>query len=98
MALTGWYKTHAARKLQEKVKRYASILGVKPVSVGVSDFKSRWGSCHANGKIQFNWKIVIAPNRVVDYVVVHELCHMKHHDHHLSSGNVLNENGVNLII
>ena len=81
MALTGWYKSHAEQKLQEKVKRYAEIVGVKPVSVGISDFKSRWGSCHTNGKIQFNWKIVIAPNRVVDYVVVHELCHMKHHDH-----------------
>lgn len=80
-ALIRWYKSHAEQKLQEKVERYAEIVGVKPKSIGVREFKSRWGSCHANGDIQFNWKIVIAPNRIVDYVVVHELCHMKQHDH-----------------
>jgi len=80
-ALIRWYKHHAALKLQEKVERYAEIIGVEPAGVGVKSFKSRWGSCSAKGKINFNWKIILAPNRIVDYVVVHELCHLKCHDH-----------------
>ncbi len=80
-ALIGWYRTHAEQKLQEKVERYAAVIGVQPKSVGIKTFKSRWGSCHTNGQIQFNWKVIIAPNRIVDYVVVHELCHMKQHNH-----------------
>ena len=80
-AVTGWYRIHAEQKLKEKVERYADIVGVTPKSIGIRDFKSRWGSCHASGNIQFNWKIIIAPNHIVDYVVVHELCHMKQHDH-----------------
>ena len=79
--LVRWYKSHAEVKLREKVKRYANIIGVSPSTVGIQSFKSRWGSCHISGDIKFNWKIVIAPNRIVDYVVVHELCHMRHHDH-----------------
>jgi hypothetical protein len=80
-ALIRWYKRQAEHKLQEKVKRYAAIVGVEPTGVAIKSFKSRWGSCSAKGKIDFNWKIILAPNRMVDYVVVHELCHLKHHDH-----------------
>lgn len=80
-ALVRWYKHHAEQKLREKAKRYAVIIGVEPTDVGIKTFKSRWGSCSAKGKIDFNWKIILAPNRMVDYVVVHELCHLKHHDH-----------------
>jgi predicted metal-dependent hydrolase len=79
--LEQWYKFHAEQKLQDKVHRYADIIGVSPKSVGIRTFKSRWGSCSTNGDVTFNWKIIIASNRIVDYVVVHELCHMKHHDH-----------------
>lgn len=80
-ALVRWYKHHAELKLQEKSKRYAAMIGVEPTGVGIKTFKSRWGSCSAKGKIDFNWKIIMAPNRMVDYVVVHELCHLIHHDH-----------------
>ena len=80
-ALVRWYKQHAEAKLKEKTKRYAVIMGVEPSDVAIKSFKSRWGSCSAKGKIDFNWKIILAPNRMVDYVVVHELCHLKHHDH-----------------
>lgn len=80
-ALVRWYKHHAKIKLNEKVNRYAAIVGVEPNGIGIKTFKSRWGSCSAKGKIDFNWKIIMAPNRVVDYVVVHELCHLIQHDH-----------------
>jgi predicted metal-dependent hydrolase len=80
-ALTRWYRTHAEKKLREKAGRYARVLGVCPTAVGIKAFKSRWGSCDNRGVVQFNWKIIIAPNRVVDYLVVHELCHLKQHNH-----------------
>lgn len=80
-ALVRWYKRQAKKKLKDKVKRYAPMIGVNPTEVDVKSFKSRWGSCSAKGKLDFNWKILMAPNRIVDYVVVHELCHIKQHDH-----------------
>jgi predicted metal-dependent hydrolase len=79
--LTHWYRTQAELRFKEKVKRYASIVGVEPSDVSVKTFKSRWGSCNIKGEIQFHWKVIMAPHRIVDYVVVHELCHLKHHDH-----------------
>lgn len=80
-ALIRWYKHQADKKLREKVDRYAPIVGVEPHGVGIKFFKSRWGSCTVKGRVEFNWKIMLAPNRMVDYVVVHELCHLKQHDH-----------------
>lgn len=79
--LTLWYKEHALQRLSEKTVRYAGIVGVQPKSVGIKSFKSRWGSCSISGNVQYNWRIIIAPHRIVDYVVVHELCHMIHHNH-----------------
>lgn len=80
-ALVRWYKRQAEQKLTEKVKRFAPMVGVEPAGVGIRTFKSRWGSCTAKGKLEFNWLIMMAPNRMVDYVVIHELCHLIRHDH-----------------
>jgi predicted metal-dependent hydrolase len=80
-SLTYWYKHHAEIKLVEKAKRYAKIVGVEFRAIGIKSYKSRWGSCSLEGVIDFNWKIIMAPNGIVDYVVVHELCHLIHHDH-----------------
>lgn len=79
--LQSWYKRNADRKIRDKVKRYSKQVGVETGVVRIKDFKSRWGSCTPYGDLEFNWVIVMAPNRVVDYVVVHELCHLLHHDH-----------------
>lgn len=80
-ALEQWYREHALEKLQQKVDRYSKIIGVTPSSVVIKTFKGRWGGCDTKGKLDFNWKIIIAPNRIVDYVVAHELCHLHHHNH-----------------
>ena len=80
-ALVRWYKRQAEQKLTEKVARFAPMVGVEPAGVGIRSFKSRWGSCTSRGKLEFNWRIMMAPNRMVDYVVVHELCHLIRHDH-----------------
>lgn len=80
-ALVRWYKRQALQKMRDKVKRYAPMVGVKPAGVAIKSFKSRWGSCTVKGELEFNWRIMFAPNRMVDYVVVHELCHLIHYDH-----------------
>jgi len=80
-ALVRWYKRQAESKLREKVARWAPQVGVEPSGVAIKTFKSRWGSCTAKGELQFNWQIMMAPNRMVDYVVVHELCHLVRYDH-----------------
>lgn len=55
--------------------------GSIPSSVGIKTFSGRWGSCNTEGNMEFNWKVIIAPNRIIDYVVVHELCHLHHYNH-----------------
>jgi predicted metal-dependent hydrolase len=80
-ALVRWYRAQAENRFSEKVQRYAKVVGVKPTAVGIKTFKSRWGSCNVKGEILFHWKVIMAPHRIVDYVVIHELLHLKHHDH-----------------
>lgn len=79
--LLDWYQRHAQQRLEEKTHRYAKILQVEPNRITVKDYKSRWGSCSTTGDISYNWRIVMAPHRIVDYVVVHELCHLLEHNH-----------------
>lgn len=76
-----WYEEHALKRLADKTNRYGEILGVQPRSIKVRDNKSRWGSCSVTGDISYSWRIIIAPHHIVDYVVVHELCHILEHNH-----------------
>ena len=80
-SLVQWYETRALIRLTDKTKRYCKIMGVSPNLISVRDYKSRWGSCSSKGAITYNWKIIMAPHYIVDYVVVHELCHLKHLNH-----------------
>jgi predicted metal-dependent hydrolase len=56
-------------------------LGVEPKRIQIRDQRSRWGSCSTTGTLSFNWRLVLAPFEVLDYVVVHELCHMREANH-----------------
>ena len=77
-ALVRWYQTQATPKLREKTERYAKQIAVQPTDVNIKTYKSRWGNGNSNGQIDYNWKIVMAPQWVLDYVVADELCHLKH--------------------
>lgn len=79
--LVSWYRQHAETRLGEKTDRLAKIVGVQPNSIKVRNYKSRWGSCFITGDISYNWRVILAPHRIVDYVVVHELCHLLEHNH-----------------
>jgi predicted metal-dependent hydrolase len=80
-ALTDWYQSHATHRLTQKTQRYAELLGVMPRSTTVRDFKTKWGSCSIRGDIAYNWRIIMAPHGIVDYVVAHELSHLIEHNH-----------------
>ena len=79
--IQSWYISHATEKLMEKTNRLAKAIGVKPISIKVKNYKSRWGSCSSKGDVSYNWKIMQAPSSVNDYVVIHELCHLIEHNH-----------------
>lgn len=59
----------------------APLLGVEPKRIQIRDQRSRWGSCSTRGTLSFNWRLVLAPFEVLDYVVVHELCHLREPNH-----------------
>lgn len=79
--LLSWYLKQAKVKLPEKVERFSKITGGIPKSIDVKDHKTKWGSCNKDGNLFFNWRIILAPHRIVDYIVMHELCHVLHHNH-----------------
>jgi predicted metal-dependent hydrolase len=79
--LTDWFKTEAQRDLEERVAVHATALGVKVVSLKLRSQSSRWGSCSANGKLNFNWRLVLAPPFVLDYVAAHEVAHLVEMNH-----------------
>ena len=80
-ALVAWLRRHAAERLPERVEAWRAKAGVSPSRVVVADQRKRWGSCDQRGTIRLNWRIVQAPMRLVDYVVVHELVHLRHRGH-----------------
>lgn len=80
-ALTRWYKSQARELMPERIAVLAERFAHRPSHVGIKSYRSRWGSCHADGRIYFNWRLVMAPVAVVDYVAAHELCHLKHRNH-----------------
>jgi len=79
--LVDWYFRQSEKHLRKRTEFYGKILGVEPKKIQVKQYKSRWGSCSAKGDIGYNWTIIMAPNHVIDYIVVHELSHILEHNH-----------------
>jgi len=82
--MENWYSSHAGTLLDRKVKQYLPYflrLGAPEPTVKYRRMKRRWGSCSARGVITFNTEVVKAPVHCVDYVVIHELCHLLYLDH-----------------
>lgn len=83
-ALEGWYRRQATRIFAERLRRANAATpgyGFTYGRVAVRDQKSRWGSCSRAGNLNFNWRLLLAPLPVLDYIVIHELCHLKEPNH-----------------
>ena len=75
--LVAWYAGRALTQLQARVAHFAAAMGLAPGSVELRGWKRRWGECHPDGGLRFNWRLILCPPAVIDYVVVHELAHLK---------------------
>lgn len=75
------YRSAARAQLEARVAFYHPRTGGHYTSITVRDQKTRWGSCSSRGTLSFNYRLVFAPPAVLDYVVVHELCHLTHMNH-----------------
>lgn len=71
-----WYVEQFRHIATERINYYSSKIGVFPKKVTIREQKTRWGSCSSKGNINLNWKLIMASLEVLDYVIVHELCHM----------------------
>lgn len=80
-AVRRWYRREARRRLEDVARREAERLGLQYDSIGVRDPRTRWGSCSRRGHLSLSWRLVIAPAEVLEYVVVHELCHLREPSH-----------------
>jgi predicted metal-dependent hydrolase len=80
-ALEGWFRERVREDAEFFVRRYAPRLGVEPAGVRVAAQKLLWGSCGWDGVIRLNWQLAFAPRGVLEYVVVHELCHLRERSH-----------------
>jgi hypothetical protein len=75
--LVAWYAERALTRLQARVAHFAAAMGLAPGPVALKGWKRRWGECHPDGTLKFNWRLIMCPPAVIDYVVVHELAHLK---------------------
>nr|WP_211171185.1 SprT family zinc-dependent metalloprotease [Bacillus sp. DNRA2] len=80
-ALKRFYHQQCKRIVEKRILHYQSHFKVKPRSFRISDSKTTWGTCDGLRQLTFNWKLSMAPLEVIDYVVVHEMCHMVHLNH-----------------
>ncbi|OHC74966.1 MAG: hypothetical protein A3G18_01430 [Rhodospirillales bacterium RIFCSPLOWO2_12_FULL_58_28] len=79
--LTDWLKKEARRHIEPRVEAKAARLGRKAGRITIRDTRSRWGSCSSSGALSFCWRLVMAPESVLDYVVAHEVAHLAHLNH-----------------
>lgn len=76
-----WFQQQAFEDFARRVEIFATKLGVKPPPVALSNAHSRWGSCNSRGQVRLNWRLIQAPPQVINYVVCHELAHLKEMNH-----------------
>ncbi len=76
-----FYADKGVERIRKRVAYFAPKVGVIPSFIDVREIGYRWAACAADGRLSFNWKCMMAPPKVIDYIVVHELCHLRHRDH-----------------
>jgi predicted metal-dependent hydrolase len=79
--LQGWYRVQARRHLPARLGQWGKTLGLAPARVTIRSQQTLWGSCSAAGNVSLNWRLMLLSNELADYVLVHELCHLRYLDH-----------------
>lgn len=80
-AIERWYRRRARAEVEPRVRDAATALSVSPGPLTIRSQRTRWGSCAPSGALSFNWRLLLAPESVLDYVVWHEVCHLAVLDH-----------------
>lgn len=80
-AFEAYFADKGLRRFTERVNYYSQKVGVKVAGIKIKKMGYRWASCGKNGVLNFHWKCMMAPPKVIDYIVVHELCHLHHRNH-----------------
>ncbi|HXF39387.1 MAG TPA: SprT family zinc-dependent metalloprotease [Blastocatellia bacterium] len=80
-AFRDYYVARGSERIVDRVGYYAPKVGVTVARIDVRDLGNRWASCSPKGNVAFHWKCMMAPQTIVDYIVVHELCHFHYLDH-----------------
>lgn len=78
---TEWYRERAGEHIPERVRHFSTLLRSFPRGIRISNAACRWGSCSADNKLFFSWRLVMAPPQVIDYVILHEFVHMNEKSH-----------------
>jgi predicted metal-dependent hydrolase len=76
-----WYRKEAEKVILKRIEYYKPKFSIGPAKIKIKEQKRRWGSCSSRGSICFNWRIIMAPPLVIDYVIVHEMSHLIHRNH-----------------
>lgn len=76
-----WLRLQAEARLPERLNGHAATHGFRPGPVTIRAYKRRWGSCFKDGRIGLNWRLIMLPSVIADSVILHELCHLIHHNH-----------------
>ena len=79
--LKTWYKKTAKNILEERLNYICGLVKLKPNNFKISDSKGRWGACNSKGTVSFNYRVIMLPPSVIDYVIIHELCHLIEMNH-----------------
>jgi predicted metal-dependent hydrolase len=80
-ALERWYRRMARKEIAERLDRACALAGLGYTRLTIRDQRTRWGSCSRAGAMSFNWRLLLAPAAVLDYVIWHEVCHLAVMDH-----------------
>ena len=76
-----WYKRQARDFINQRLRQYSEVLGLYPSSVRITSAKKRWGSCSGKNSINFTYRLIMLPVKIIDYVIVHELIHIEEKNH-----------------
>jgi predicted metal-dependent hydrolase len=80
-ALERWYRRAARVEIAARLDRATAAVGLTYPGLAIRQQRTRWASCASDGSMSFNWRLLLAPERVLDYVVWHEVCHLEIADH-----------------